>query len=263
MQTPFCSPLLKTKAVTVFKLVSLGSIGLGSDCLCKQDANNLHLEYNSILIYDETCNNSNKATTEKQWQQRCIDDSSSSTFVYLCAVFIPLEIFFTHLETSPLPLKGWNFRPMLSAYIRHWEVTVLACATYRDTVSVWRLYYAGRSSFVPETYSIMVSMISQELSLCVVTTFVCSDRDLNPALPHARQTLYHCTIAVVLVVVILHCQQFWAVFLSTMTMAQWYAESRKRSPKTAEAVVSLRVRAPSSSRHRPRTRWRSVAMMNC
>ena len=39
--------------------------------------------------------------------------------VCLFVIFRPTREFFTHLETSPLPMKGYKFRPILMA-VEHW-----------------------------------------------------------------------------------------------------------------------------------------------
>ena len=42
--------------------------------------------------------------------------SSQTWPIFLFGVFCPTQEFFTHLETSPLPLKGCKFLPMLGTY---------------------------------------------------------------------------------------------------------------------------------------------------
>ena len=38
-------------------------------------------------------------------------------FWFIClGVFVPLDFFFNHMETSPLPVKGWKFWPILGTY---------------------------------------------------------------------------------------------------------------------------------------------------
>ena len=37
--------------------------------------------------------------------------------------------------------------------------------------------------------------LAVELSLPVLTNYVCPDRESKPDLPHARRTLYHCATA--------------------------------------------------------------------
>ena len=46
------------------------------------------------------------------------------SFVYLLWVFHPTREFFTHMETSPLPVEGCNFRCMLGTY-GDWALRVL------------------------------------------------------------------------------------------------------------------------------------------
>ena len=60
-------------------------------------------------------------------------------FVCFLGIFVPLKNFFTHLETSPLPVKGCKFRPMLGTY-GHWAVRVLWCTTPTVTRGIYRIY---------------------------------------------------------------------------------------------------------------------------
>ena len=56
----------------------------------------------------------------------------------LFGVFRPALEFFTHLETSPMPVKGCKFWPMLGTYV-HWATRVLQRAT--STVTRSNLLY--------------------------------------------------------------------------------------------------------------------------
>ena len=88
---------------------------------------NIHFEYlftllilsNSIFLYIIICHMS----TVSRW-------SWSWLFVRLFGVLRPTREFFTHMETSPLPVKGCKFWP------RHiWPLSSdgsLACHTYCD-----------------------------------------------------------------------------------------------------------------------------------
>ena len=58
-----------------------------------------------------------------------IGTSFSLFFVCLDGVYRPTQEFFTHMETSPLPVKGCKFWPILGTH-GHWAVT---CHTYSDT----------------------------------------------------------------------------------------------------------------------------------
>ena len=58
---------------------------------------------------------------------------SRSLIVCLGGVLRPTREFFTHMETSPLPMKGFKFWPMLSTH-GHWAVRFLL----RDTPTVKR-----------------------------------------------------------------------------------------------------------------------------
>ena len=65
---------------------------------------------------------------KKNLFQRCRENTKKSArhylFVCLFRVFHPTREFFTHLETSPLPVKGCKFWPMLGTHC-HWAVGVL------------------------------------------------------------------------------------------------------------------------------------------
>ena len=37
-------------------------------------------------------------------------------YFFLFGVYRPTPEFFTHMETSPFPVKGYKFRPMLGTY---------------------------------------------------------------------------------------------------------------------------------------------------
>ena len=64
------------------------------------------------------------------WSYKKLNDTEPIPFVdfvwfFFLRVFRPTREFFTHMETSPLPLKGWKFLPMLG----HWAVRVLQRVT--------------------------------------------------------------------------------------------------------------------------------------
>ena len=50
------------------------------------------------------------------------------SFVSLFEIFRPTRELFTHMETSPLPVKDWKFWPMLGT-CGHWPLWVLKLAT--------------------------------------------------------------------------------------------------------------------------------------
>ena len=62
------------------------------------------------------------------------NDLKDKYVVGLFGVYRPSE-FFTHMETSPLPVKGCKFGPMLGTH-GHWAVKVL----YRATPTAARAY---------------------------------------------------------------------------------------------------------------------------
>ena len=53
-------------------------------------------------------------------------------FLFLFEVYRPTREFFTHMETSTLPVKGCKFRPVLGTY-GHCSKGSLTCHTYCDT----------------------------------------------------------------------------------------------------------------------------------
>ena len=100
--------------------------------------------------------------------------------ICLCGVYRPTREFFTHMETSPLPVKGCKF-DLYSALMafEQWglfNVSHLLChgsTLYND-------HLRG-----PVTLTPVAERLAVELSLPVFTTHVCRDRGSNLDLPHA------------------------------------------------------------------------------
>ena len=91
-------------------------------------------------------------------------------FDCLCEVFLPTREFFTHMKTSPLPLKDCKFWPIFDTY-GHWPVRV-------------HLLWQGTSVYnghlrEPVTLTIVAGRLSVKLSLPVLTTWACRGRDSN------------------------------------------------------------------------------------
>ena len=81
--------------------------------------------------------------------------------------FRPTREIFIHLKTSPLMMKGCKFWHLL---VTHSNEGYLTCHTYCDT---------GQPS--------VAERLAVNLSLPVLTTYVCPDRGSNPDLSHARR----------------------------------------------------------------------------
>ena len=62
----------------------------------------------------------------------CIRNTKENILFDCKLFFYPSREFFTHIETSPLPFKGWKFRTMLDAYSQ-WAVRFLKHATPTGT----------------------------------------------------------------------------------------------------------------------------------
>ena len=75
-------------------------------------------------------------------------------FVCLFGVFCSTRYFFTHLETSPLPVRGCKFWPMLGTH-DHWAVSVRYNGHLRGTM----------------TLTPIAERLAVELSIPVLTTY--------------------------------------------------------------------------------------------
>ena len=71
-------------------------------------------------------------------------------YYFLIWVFRPTREFFSHIETSPLPVKVCKFWPILGTYA-HWTVRVLKRATPTVTRSI-RLSWYSSSTRTTRTY---------------------------------------------------------------------------------------------------------------
>ena len=88
-------------------------------------------------------------------------------FFHLFGVFRSTREFFTYTETSPLPVKGCLFWPMLGTH-RHWTVKVILPATptvTRDIRLLWSLCWG------PVTLTPIAKRLAVELSLHVPSFF--------------------------------------------------------------------------------------------
>ena len=102
----------------------------------------------------------------------------------------PTWEFFTHMETSPLPMKGWKFLPMLGTH-GHWFFSVQHLLWHG--ASVCNGHLRGLVTLTP-----IAELLAVELSLPVFTTKVYRGWDSNTQ-PSAcvANTLTHCTTAAV------------------------------------------------------------------
>ena len=113
-----------------------------------------------------------------------------------CCLFrvyrLPREIF-THMETSPLPVKGCKFE-LCSALmaIEQWKLLSVAHLLWHG-ISVYNGHLRG-----PVTLTPIAEHLAVELSLPVFTTYVCRSWDLNTqASACGANTLTHCATAAV------------------------------------------------------------------
>ena len=89
---------------------------------------------------------------------------------------------FSHMETSPLLVKGSKFRPMLWPLSSEGSLTSLACHNYCDTGHPFIMV-------ISVTLTPIAERLAKELSLPVFTTWVCRCSDSNTNLPLAGRTL--------------------------------------------------------------------------
>ena len=89
------------------------------------------------------------------------------------------------METSPLPVKGCTFLPMLGTHgHRALRVTCLP-HILRHGPTLYNGHLRG-----PVTLTPVAERLALKLSLPVLTTQVCCDHRSNPDHPHERRTLY-------------------------------------------------------------------------
>ena len=118
-----------------------------------------------------------------------MENSKSKIVMFVClgGVYRPTREFFTHMETSPLPVKAANFDlcswPSLMA-IEQWGF-------FNISHQLWHgpTLYTGLLRG-PVTLKPVAERLAVELSLPVFTTQVYRERGSNPNLLHARRTLY-------------------------------------------------------------------------
>ena len=89
-------------------------------------------------------------------------------------VFVPLEDFFTHMETSPWPVKGCKFWPMLGTH-GHCPVKVFWADTPTVTPGILVCWSSPRTRGTL-TYC---RRLAVELSIPFLTTYVCRGWDSN------------------------------------------------------------------------------------
>ena len=106
-------------------------------------------------------------------------------FLVYLEVYRPTQEFFTHMETSPLLVKGCNF-DLCSALtaIEQWGFFNVPHGLRHRPI----IYNGHLQRLV--TLTPVAEHLAVELSLPVFTTWVCRDRGSNPDLLHARRTLY-------------------------------------------------------------------------
>ena len=109
-------------------------------------------------------------------------------FLVCLECYRPTREFFTHIETSPLSVKGCKFWPILSPS-GHWKVRVsLACHSYCNTGRPFIMVFSNDSC-----YSHIECLVGDQLSLPVSKTYVCSGLDLNKQLfAFAAKTRINC-----------------------------------------------------------------------
>ena len=96
-----------------------------------------------------------------------------SMFVCLFGVFRPIREFFTHMETSPLPVKGCKFWPMLGT--EQWGFFSMTHYLWR-WASVYNGYPRGPVTFAPNPERLEVEL---SLHVPVLTTLICHGWDSN------------------------------------------------------------------------------------
>ena len=128
----------------------------------------------------------------KQLKFFSIINPSDSEVLFVCLFFVPLENFFTHLETSPLPMKSCKFWPMLGT-LGHWAVRVLWRATHIVTRGICLLWSSPKTR---ATRACCQAFGNGAVTTCVLKTSVCRDWDLNTQLSaFGENALTHCATA--------------------------------------------------------------------
>ena len=108
-------------------------------------------------------------------------------FFCLLGVYRPTREFFTYTETSPLPVKGCKFWPLLGTH-SHWTEFFSVPHLLWNGASVQNGYLRG-----PVTLTLIAEGLAVELSLPVFATYVCRGWDSNTQ-PSAcgANALTHC-----------------------------------------------------------------------
>ena len=93
--------------------------------------------------------------------------------------FVPLENFFTHLETSLLPVKGCKILPFLGTAIEQWGFFNVLHLLWHGSI----LYNGHLRGLV--TLTLFAERLETELSIPVLTTWVFPDRGSKSVLLNA------------------------------------------------------------------------------
>ena len=93
--------------------------------------------------------------------------------IFLFMIFRSTWEYFTHLETSPLPVKRYKFWPILMA-IEQWRLlNMLHLLWHGVTLIVWSYPRTRHSLLLPRVWQWSCHYL-------FLTTYVCSDRGSNP-----------------------------------------------------------------------------------
>ena len=120
--------------------------------------------------------------------------------LFVCLfVYRPIREFFTHMEMSPLPVKGCKFWPMLGTN-GHWTVGVLSAPHLLQLgASVYNNHLRGPVALTP-----IVDSLAVELPLPVFTTKVCRGWDSKiQSSARGANAQTHCVTAAVIYVCII------------------------------------------------------------
>ena len=118
-----------------------------------------------------------------------------NTFVCVCGVYRPTREFFTHMETSQLPVKGCKFWPSLALMaIEQWGFFNVPHLLWHGP-TLYNDHLRGPVTVTPITCT---ERLAVELLLPVFTSQVCRDQGYNSDLSHASRTFYlYATAAII------------------------------------------------------------------
>ena len=128
-------------------------------------------------------NDESKNLTDDQKAQLCLALFKILDMICFDCWFVgfhPTREYFTHMEASPLPMKGWKFWPML---------VLMSSGFFSVPHLLWlrRFVYNGHLRG-PATLTPITERLAVELSLFLRLRSVAA-RIRTPNLPFARQTL--------------------------------------------------------------------------